>query len=244
MKRAFTAIVCLILAGSALPAQTVLKGTVRADGSGLPLAGIEVILVGSDRHTVSDTLGRYSLVGAPRGRRMLLFRAVGYRPVQEWVLLGTEDTVWANATMLAAAKQLSPITVTERPAAPRGMGVEAFEERRRMGFGKFIDSAELRRSEHLGLVDLLRRLPGIEFVGAGRHWYAASARKHGPDGTKCLMDVILDGVPINSPPDLSWFEPWSLQAVEVYRSAAEVPIEFGGASAACGVLVLWTKRGG
>lgn len=33
------------------------------------------------------------------------------------------------------------------------------------------------------------------------------------------------------------------QAVEAYRSAAEVPTEFSGASSQCGVVVLWTRRG-
>ena len=31
--------------------------------------------------------------------------------------------------------------------------------------------------------------------------------------------------------------------VEVYRSASEIPIEYGGPSAICGVMVLWPKRG-
>jgi hypothetical protein len=32
-----------------------------------------------------------------------------------------------------------------------------------------------------------------------------------------------------------------LDAVEVYRSAAEVPTEYGGASSACGVILLWSR---
>ena len=34
----------------------------------------------------------------------------------------------------------------------------------------------------------------------------------------------------------------SLESVEIYRRTAEVPIEFGGGNAACGVLVVWTRR--
>lgn len=33
-----------------------------------------------------------------------------------------------------------------------------------------------------------------------------------------------------------------LEAIEVYRSASEIPIEFSGPTAACGVIVLWTRR--
>jgi hypothetical protein len=33
-------------------------------------------------------------------------------------------------------------------------------------------------------------------------------------------------------------------AMEVFRGAAEVPPEFSGPNAGCGVIVLWTRRGG
>lgn len=43
--------------------------------------------------------------------------------------------------------------------------------------------------------------------------------------------------------DLRLFDIASLEAVEVYRSAAQVPQEYGGPTAACGVLLLWTRQG-
>lgn len=42
---------------------------------------------------------------------------------------------------------------------------------------------------------------------------------------------------------LNEFSALDLQAIEVYRSAAEVPGEFGGIGSRCGALVMWTKRG-
>jgi hypothetical protein len=33
-------------------------------------------------------------------------------------------------------------------------------------------------------------------------------------------------------------------AIEVFRSPAEIPSEFNGPNAGCGVVVLWTRRGG
>jgi hypothetical protein len=38
--------------------------------------------------------------------------------------------------------------------------------------------------------------------------------------------------------------PHDVFAMEVYRSPAEVPSEFHGPNAGCGVIVLWTRRGG
>jgi hypothetical protein len=45
-------------------------------------------------------------------------------------------------------------------------------------------------------------------------------------------------------PDIGWGQPvGAIQGVEIYRGAAEVPGEFSGTDASCGVIVIWTKRG-
>ena len=248
--------VTLPLLAIPLAAQSVLAGRVREDSTGRPLAGVEVVIVGSDRRTLTDASGRYVLNMMPDGRRQVLFRSVGFRPVQEWVVLGRVDTVWANPMLVAQTVRLDPITVTAKPDAPRGLGLEAFEERRKLGFGKFIDSATLRRNEHQRLPALLDRLQGIGFSILDKQVVAVSRRRFGPMGEPCYMSVVLDGSVIyssgapglavlaggRSPPDLKMFDVASLTAVELYRGAGEVPLEFGGAGAACGVLVLWTRR--
>jgi hypothetical protein len=54
--------------------------------------------------------------------------------------------------------QLAPIEVGEAPPQGlRGSGFEAFEERRRMGFGRFLDCRTLRRNEHRRLGSLVRQ---------------------------------------------------------------------------------------
>jgi hypothetical protein len=247
-----------VAAALPLGAQSVLAGRVREDSTGRPLAGVEVVIVGSERRTLTDGSGRYILNMLPDGRRQVLFRSVGFRPVQEWVVLGRADTVWANPMLIAQTVQLDPITVTAKPDAPRGLGLEAFEERRKMGFGKFIDSSTLRRNQHQRLPALLDRLQGIGFTVLDKGIVAVSRRRFGPMGEPCYMSVDLDGSvlyssgapglgggggpAVRSPPDLKMFDVASLTAVELYRGAGEVPIEFGGAGAACGVLVLWTRR--
>ena len=237
--------------GSAAPlrAQAALRGIVRLDSTGRPLAGVEVLLEGTERTATTNDAGRFALGGLPRGWRVALFRAVGFRPVRLAVNLVEGDTVWTEATLVpASAQELEPVVVTAEPKRPRGLGVEAFEERRRMGFGKFIDSATLRRFEHRRADDVLRGIPGVYMSNLKRPIdpvYAYSSRKG------CLMQVILDGVVLYSsgnqvrpPPDFRHdFFPSDFHAIEIYRSAAETPIEFGGAGAGCGTIVLWSRRG-
>jgi hypothetical protein len=243
MKRIVVLTAVFLSAALPLGAQSVLTGRVREDSTGRPLAGVEVVMVGSERRTLTDASGRYVLNMLPGGRRLVLFRSVGFRPVQEWVVLGQADTIWANPMLVAETARLDPLVVTARPAAPRGIGVEAFEERRARGLGVFFDSTEIRRYEHYRVRDFLQRVPG-------------QVRRPTPDGSgACQMAIFIDGVwmggggapgtaPSKAPPDLNReIEMAQVQAIEVYRGAAEVPVEYGGTRGACGVVLVWTRRG-
>jgi hypothetical protein len=48
----------------------------------------------------------------------------------------------------------------------------------------------------------------------------------------------------HDPVDFTQFVAMDIEAVEVYRGAGSVPGEFGGGDAACGAVVIWTRRGG
>lgn len=253
---------CQLLALNSLIGQTVITGTVREDSSGRRLAGVEVILEGANQRAVTNEAGRYVFSNLSAGRYVALFRLVGFAPVRQSVLVSNVDTVWANAALVASPVALPPLEVEAKPPLPRGIGREAFEDRRRMGFGKFFDSTVFRRSENRYLKDLLAGIPGVRIVAKEMNpgsrmyvYWAASTRRSGPRGELCFMQIVLDGVVMyrgvaptgtrtRDPPDL-WrdFEVSSLEAMEVYRSAAETPIEFGGSGADCGTIVLWSRRG-
>ncbi|MGH7560296.1 MAG: TonB-dependent receptor plug domain-containing protein [Gemmatimonadales bacterium] len=199
---------------------------------------------------------------------MVLFRLVGYRPLRIRVELRHNDTLQLDAALVRESiQQLVPIEVTGDPARPRGIGREAFEERRRLGFGRFIDSTELRRNEHRRLSDVLRTIPGVNLVrfqdcadGPRRRCGPMELRAASGRGETsmirsrgreyCWMSIILDGASLytsassSPPPDLSRdIYIADLESVEVYRSASEAPVEFSGASGQCGVIVLWSRRG-
>ncbi|HEY9519532.1 MAG TPA: carboxypeptidase-like regulatory domain-containing protein [Gemmatimonadales bacterium] len=248
----------LLALAAPLSAQVPVSGVVREDGTGRPLALVLVSIEGTQPADTTDSAGRFRL-DAPAGTRIALFRLIGYRPLRLRLQLAKGDSATANADLVReSAQQLEPIETRAAPAAPRGVGVDAFEERRRLGFGKFIDSTELRRSEGRRLTDLLRGVPGVRMMyyveDPARpwvfEWRAVAGRKESADGTPCWMSVVFDGSPIyrsgslTRPPDFhrDLFEIASLEAVEVYRSPAEVPQEYGGASEQCGLILLWSRR--
>ncbi len=244
------------------PAPAILVGRILVDSSGAPLPGIEVLLKQTSFRTRSDTAGRFVLAGLPQGSGVVLFRGIGWRPVRLQVLLTDRDTARADVRMIRDITQLEPIAVNEEPKRPRGIGVEAFEERRRMGFGKFIDPVELARIPDRHLSDLLGAIPGISVVAppactrsrtadcalSRAQRVAISGRSF---GKRCFLEVRLDGIVVSEGGDamrwedafdLSELNAGQLMGVEVYRSAGEIPAEFNSTRAACGILVIWTKR--
>jgi hypothetical protein len=61
----------------------------------------------------------------------------------------------------------------------------------------------------------------------------------------CMVKVYLDGVQVRDLFDLpidNLISPSLVHAVEVYRRASELPAEFGGSDARCGVAAIWTRR--
>jgi hypothetical protein len=233
-----------------------MMGTAIEDSTRRPLAGVEVILEGTKKQTTTDGSGRFLLNDLPTGNKVVLFRFVGYRPQRVRVMLNKSDTTRVEAVLISDRVRLEPIVVTGAPDRPRGIGREAFEERRKLGFGKFIDTTELRHRDYARISDVLAAL-GVHMMqyqeGGRLEMRAASDRRIGQ--VPCWMGVILDGVTLYKavstgtvsnfpPPDFRRdFSVDNIEAIEVYRSASEVPMEFGGSSASCGVIVLWTTRG-
>jgi len=257
LRPAAVLLLAVLLLPPPLAGQVTFTGRVIEDGSDRPLQGVQVMIEGTRREATTDAQGRFRL-DAPTGNRVALFRLIGYQPFRlRLQLLRTDSTTAVVQLVRQQAQMLDSIVTTGAMPGPRGIGVEAFEHRRKLGFGKFIDSTDLRRFEGRKLMDLLRTVQGVKLTyyveDPARpweyEWRLASGRMVGGD-TYCWMSVVMDGAPIyrsgsrSRPPDFhrDAFQVASLQAVEIYRSPSEVPLEYGGPAEECGLLLLWTRR--
>jgi hypothetical protein len=253
-----------LLAASAGPlaAQAAMSGTVRNDSTGAPIAGVEVLLGGTNHSTHTNDQGRYILSGLPSGTYQAIFRLVGYLPGGLSVRLTTGDTTRANTTLIRSVVVLARVIVAgATPTRGVGMGRAAIADRQRLGFGKLIDTEALRRYDtHLHLDDVLCRDSGVEVQrvrsDGGMILLAYHPTRRNREGKlNCLMSIYYNGALVGAggvvdeegssgtvkPTDLRMFALGGLDAIEVYRSAAQVPTEYGGASAACGVILLWSR---
>jgi len=216
--------------GEGLHGQAILSGVIQDDSTSERISGAEVLIEIRGRRTLTDSEGRYVLMGLPAGSHNVLVRAVGYVPRTVTIRAVAGQVVRSDLRLVPAPIRLDPVEVTGRMPRPRGIGLEGLEDRRRLGFGRFVDSAVLRDSEHFDLVTVLRRA-GVEI---------SEKRAVGRRG--CPMQVYIDGILYRDPPNLDFFSVAGLAGVEAYMSTAQVPSEYAGLDQFCGVLLLWTRR--
>jgi hypothetical protein len=186
---------------------------------------------------------------------MVQIKKVGYQPVTMIVEIAPADTVPLTLTLKrlaptsAGAAQTLPTVVT-RDSAPGDIspGLQAFEERRRSGFGHFITEAELRKQDNRKLTNIIRELPGVTIrcpkTGPRKfECFAVSSRgmKNAVQGGDCETNLYIDGVAV-SDNDLEKLNVNEFAALEFYSGGATIPVQYNRTGASCGAILLWTRE--
>lgn len=240
------------------------------DAAGRPLAGATV-RIGSLPAVVTDAGGRARGGILPAGEYAVSMEhpTVGTLTGRVTVPAGLggveiRPAGGAGSTSLAvvANRVVALAGVEARSAArSRSLEMQGFYARRQRGGGVFLTDSAIQARRAGRLSDVLRRVEGIRLVR-----YSAEGQQRSTDADEayriasgrastsisradwCWMDVYLDGQLVQSHdhPDqarnLDQVALRDVEAVEVYRGAAEVPTEYRGSTSACGVVLLWTRR--
>jgi hypothetical protein len=201
--------------------------------------------------TTTGSDGGFRLDRIVPGPYRLHARSLGYEPVTTpSITVGsgvmTEVIIWVAID----AVPLAPLEVVAGsvPLSANPL-LNTFLQRvaNRTHRGTYILSEEIRLRQPQRLTDLLATLPSL----------TATQEVVWNNRTNCPPTVWLDGVRIyraeRGPGGgaaagafevINSISPHSLEGFEWYPGAASLPHEFTGASAGCGVLAFWTKRGG
>lgn len=223
--------------------------------SGEPIEGAEVIDALNRVTALTTSTGTVSLVFLPDGGSMVQIKKVGYQPSTMVIEIAPADTipitvVLNRLTQTAGGPAQTLPTVVTRDTAPRHIspGLQAFEERRRSGFGHFITEAELRKQDNRKMTNILRDLPGITMLcpktGPRKfECFAVSGRgkKYAVQGGACEINLYIDGVPV-SDNDLEKLNTSEFAAVEFYSGGATIPVQYNLTGSSCGVILLWTRE--
>ena len=99
-------------------------GLVR-DQSGTPLAHVQVFVVGTALHALSDSLGAYLLPSVPEGRQEIRAAFIGYKGSQATITVRAGRTTTHDFTLEQSAVQVHELTVTGASRDAAGARAEA-----------------------------------------------------------------------------------------------------------------------
>ncbi len=218
------------------------RGTVQTV-DGRPLANAIVGLSATGLETRTASAGRFLLAGTPTGTWTLAVQALGYAPRQQSVDLTPGDTV-AHVMALVRALVMDTVRVRANAMARTALGrnLADFDERRKMGFGRFLTQDDSADAEGRNMLNVLTsRIPGVRIAGTGRGTLVSSRGSISVSQSQCPIRVIFDGSPGAAPLDLDSIDPSTIAAAEYYTPAT-LPAQFNfGGNAPCGTLLLWSR---
>lgn len=239
-------------------AQTI-RGNLVDGETGAPIDfGLVIMLTASGdsvTYSLSDSDGYFSITSPEPGSFALLASGLGYGETKVGIFdLGMGGELTVEFRLPPRPMPIDEIVVElDREALEHNLVRNGFVRRyQRNAGGRFITPHDLERSPDRSTEDLLRRVQGVHVRPVrneryGRAGYAGDAIFMEGRGELCRPTVYVDGARIRYDPDtgqtLSSFVPLhTVQAVEVYRSPAEVPVEYNitRSDDLCGVLVIWT----
>jgi hypothetical protein len=116
-----------IVTPSGVTAQVV-RGTVRADSTGNPIAGADVWLQGTLSRVRTDRTGRYRVAALKPDSYHLVVRAVGFRPLEIDAVLAAADSIETDLVLTPLAIELAPLEVSAAAPPRLSARMRGFEE--------------------------------------------------------------------------------------------------------------------
>ncbi|CAN5158826.1 hypothetical protein BH09GEM1_BH09GEM1_31920 [soil metagenome] len=219
-----------------------LSGTVvdRATGAGVPEA--EIKLVDGGRQVMTDSAGDYAFPDLPTGIVRFVVRARGFPVTRVAVALLRGERLSRlieldSSTARKGSPQVLP-GVAVADAAPPAPRYVDFARRRLIGRGQYLAQEELDKGGYASLQDAMRGLRGVNVeCGGGDGCAIRMARAPMRCSPEYIVDERVDNTFGPSTPIRD------IVGIEVYTGPSDVPGEFAGRNAGCGVIVVWTRSG-
>jgi hypothetical protein len=228
-------VACTVALAARPAAAQVVRGTLKDEATGGPIAGAAVSLLnaaGRDRAaTVTDAAGAFQLRAPGQGVYWLRLTPAGFQPVESRPFAITRaDTLDVPLTTRSQVTTLEGVTV--RATTAQNLNFAGFLSREQNAFGRFAGPDAVKR-QMVGSVaaSLAALLPGVDY--SGRNVILRSR------GRRCAPVVLLDGARYLAPVDE--IPGAQIRAVEVYDQPTLIPPELALTPFNnCGLIALWT----
>jgi hypothetical protein len=242
-----------VLFGAATPlsAQVRLYGRVADERTGEPIAGARVTLLNEYGRRVGSLSagddGEFEFFIKRHGRHYLHASRIGYREnTSPGLRIGEHSLLRVELRLDPDAVLLAPLEVVARAQSRTSPVLASYEARLRAGIGTFVTRQEIERLRPSRLTDVLATLPGVHLESAGGAGHSRTV--HISRAVNCAAQVFVDGFLMNRLPGTVSVDdlvaPGAIEGIELYRGTATIPAEFLTPQARCGVVAIWTRRGG
>lgn len=230
LRMSATAVATLLLttlAASSTSAQHQVTGSVTAAESGRPLPTINVMVKGTDRGTITNNLGRYS-IDATSPQDTLVFSSIGFARLE--VPINDRSTI--NVSL-----QQDVVTLDEIVAVGYG------QQRRSDVTGAIssVSGEDVTRAATPNVTQALQgRAAGVQVTpSSGEPGQGAVVRIRGVGTLNNASPLyVVDGMLLD---DIGWLNPNDIASIEVLKDASATAIY--GSRGANGVIIVTTQRG-
>ena len=247
---------------SSMPAagQVRVEGRVIDDLTTTPIPGAEVHVLSRDgsvlRRTTSNDMGIFTFEVRRASAVRIRASRLGYESATTPILyFGEREFFRVEVRLDPDAILLAPLEVIAWSERPDDAVLEGFRRRLETGMGTYITRKEFEDRRPSFVTDLLREVPGLQVAGSGSGTRPI-VRVERAGSRDCMTQVFVDGFLVNRrslsadgfrPMDFridDVVSPNSIEGIEIYKGLGTVPAEFLNPDAVCGVIAIWTKRGG
>ncbi|MHB1327810.1 MAG: MSCRAMM family protein, partial [Gemmatimonadales bacterium] len=234
----------LSMAPEGAAADAILTGRIL-DNNRRPLANADVwVTTARGQQSAvarTDSSGTFTLTELHPGTAVVAARRIGSSPGQQTVSLASGRSTEITMALPAQAMVLDEVKVEGR--AVNRAEQSGFNERRAMGFGRFMDRENLDRMAALVAGDIFRQLPFIrlEEGNSGLTLINQNSRSTSGGAPGCEMALLVNGMltPAQAMVNLPKEE---IDGIEVFNNAERVPMQYASPATTCGAVLLWMRR--
>ncbi len=225
-------------------------GRVLDGENGRPLVDAEIRLEGSGLTTVTDENGMFALPEVPAGLQVVHVQHLAYGEQTRELVAEAGTAYEIQVHMSPAAMEIEGIEVSV-VSQMHFRQLQMLQDRMKRGLGgSFVLAEDLKEQAYPLLPEALRMVPGLTVKRQGAHGWHLTVDRCASKANAQTPVIYVDGVKVYRPSSgdpmsiLNEIASTDVEAMEVYKGASSVPPEFSGSDAACGAIVIWTKRGG
>ena len=216
-------------------AQATLRGQVLDSEMGNPLAGATV-RIGTDTASVkTDSSGLFIITGLRGGPTDISIKVIGYEEGLFRIRMPESGVVERVFSLDFNGFMLPEVVVQARAEILQPRYID-FERRRQRKLGAFVRWDDIKKAGYSTVGDALRMVRGVRIQCDQSAFECFAVMSRTPN---CHPNWYIDGIEVNSFQENTPIR--DIYGIEVYRGTGEIPAEFGGSEAGCGVIVVWTK---